>query len=86
MPCLIPTGCYSSPIELDVFHVLFTRILYLFGICRRKVLATHVNSGIDISGEILQCLRPGAWLNDEVIFAAFFCMNFIRLGGDTPRL
>ncbi|KAG6428127.1 hypothetical protein SASPL_112376 [Salvia splendens] len=34
---------------------------------RRKVLATHANSGIDISGEILQCLRPGAWLNDEVI-------------------
>ncbi|KAL1548454.1 Ulp1 peptidase [Salvia divinorum] len=34
---------------------------------RRKVLATHVNSGIDISGEMLQCLRPGAWLNDEVI-------------------
>ncbi|XP_055818317.1 ubiquitin-like-specific protease ESD4 isoform X3 [Solanum dulcamara] len=34
---------------------------------RRKVLATHKNSNIDITGEILQCLRPGAWLNDEVI-------------------
>lgn len=32
---------------------------------RRKVLVTHSN--IDITGEILQCLRPGAWLNDEVI-------------------
>lgn len=28
---------------------------------------THENSNIDITGEILQCLRPGAWLNDEVI-------------------
>ncbi|XP_015064757.1 ubiquitin-like-specific protease ESD4 [Solanum pennellii] len=34
---------------------------------RRKVLAKHENSNIDITGEILQCLRPGAWLNDEVI-------------------
>nr|XP_016497417.1 PREDICTED: ubiquitin-like-specific protease ESD4 isoform X2 [Nicotiana tabacum] len=34
---------------------------------RRKVLVTHENSNIDITGEILQCLRPGAWLNDEVI-------------------
>lgn len=71
MPCLIPTGCYSYSIELDVFHVLSTRILSLFGICRRKVLVTHANSGIDISGELLQCLRPGAWLNDEVIISVF---------------
>ncbi|XP_059280693.1 ubiquitin-like-specific protease ESD4 [Lycium ferocissimum] len=34
---------------------------------RRKVLVTHENSNIDITGEMLQCLRPGAWLNDEVI-------------------
>ncbi|KAG8636567.1 ubiquitin-like-specific protease ESD4 isoform X2 [Manihot esculenta] len=34
---------------------------------RRKVLVTHRNSNIDITGEVLQCLRPGAWLNDEVI-------------------
>ncbi|GFP99899.1 ubiquitin-like-specific protease esd4 [Phtheirospermum japonicum] len=34
---------------------------------RRKVLVSHDNSNIDISGENLQCLRPGAWLNDEVI-------------------
>ncbi|OAY56009.1 ubiquitin-like-specific protease ESD4 isoform X2 [Manihot esculenta] len=33
----------------------------------RKVLVTHKNSNIDITGEILQCLGPGAWLNDEVI-------------------
>ncbi|KAL0388791.1 UNVERIFIED_CONTAM: Ubiquitin-like-specific protease ESD4 [Sesamum radiatum] len=38
---------------------------------RRKVLVTHENSNIDITGEILQCLRPGAWLNDEVIFVLF---------------
>ncbi|GFZ21799.1 cysteine proteinases superfamily protein [Actinidia rufa] len=34
---------------------------------RRKVLVTHENSNIQITGEVLQCLRPGAWLNDEVI-------------------
>ncbi|CAI0466745.1 unnamed protein product [Linum tenue] len=34
---------------------------------RRKLLVAHTNSGIDITGEVLQCLSPGAWLNDEVI-------------------
>ncbi|KNA24354.1 hypothetical protein SOVF_016580, partial [Spinacia oleracea] len=34
---------------------------------RRKILVSHDNSNIQITGEILQCLRPGAWLNDEVI-------------------
>ncbi|XP_076900958.1 ubiquitin-like-specific protease ESD4 [Bidens hawaiensis] len=34
---------------------------------RRKVLLTHDNSNITITGEVLRCLRPGAWLNDEVI-------------------
>lgn len=34
---------------------------------RRKVLVTHENSNIEITGELLHCLRPGAWLNDEVI-------------------
>lgn len=39
---------------------------------RRKVLVTHENSNIDITGEILQCLRPGAWLNDEVLLYASY--------------
>ncbi|XP_050372334.1 ubiquitin-like-specific protease ESD4 [Argentina anserina] len=34
---------------------------------RRKVLVSHENSNIQITGELLQCLRPRAWLNDEVI-------------------
>ncbi|KAI7736070.1 hypothetical protein M8C21_023687 [Ambrosia artemisiifolia] len=34
---------------------------------RRKLLVTHDNSNIAITGEVLRCLRPGAWLNDEVI-------------------
>ncbi|GER52187.1 sentrin-specific protease [Striga asiatica] len=34
---------------------------------RRKILVTHQNSNIDITGEKLQCLKPRAWLNDEVI-------------------
>ncbi|KAK9288513.1 hypothetical protein L1049_016972 [Liquidambar formosana] len=38
-----------------------------FAANRRKVLVTHENSNIEITGEKLLCLRPGAWLNDEVI-------------------
>nr|XP_023876063.1 ubiquitin-like-specific protease ESD4 [Quercus suber]POE81666.1 ubiquitin-like-specific protease esd4 [Quercus suber] len=38
-----------------------------FNTNRRKVLVTHDNSNIEITGELLLCLRPGAWLNDEVI-------------------
>ncbi|XP_061961824.1 ubiquitin-like-specific protease ESD4 [Populus nigra] len=34
---------------------------------RRRVLVSHGNSNIDITGQILHCLAPGAWLNDEVI-------------------
>lgn len=46
-------------------------VLYLIqSICvplfRRKVLVTHATSNIDITGEVLQCLTPSAWLNDEV--------------------
>lgn len=37
----------------------------------RKVLVTHENSNIDITGEILQCLRPGGWLNDEIVNVYF---------------
>ncbi|MED6187376.1 hypothetical protein PIB30_075830 [Stylosanthes scabra] len=38
-----------------------------FSTSRRKILVTHEESNIEISGEKFQCLRPGAWLNDEVI-------------------
>ncbi|KAI3986046.1 hypothetical protein MKX01_039128 [Papaver californicum] len=34
---------------------------------RRKVLVAHENSNIEITGELLRCLTPGGWLNDEVI-------------------
>ncbi|XP_038694179.1 ubiquitin-like-specific protease ESD4 isoform X2 [Tripterygium wilfordii] len=34
---------------------------------RRRVLVSHEKSNIEITGQILWCLRPGAWLNDEVI-------------------
>ncbi|OMO53672.1 Peptidase C48, SUMO/Sentrin/Ubl1 [Corchorus capsularis] len=33
----------------------------------RKMLVLHKASSIEIRGEVLQCLRPGQWLNDEVI-------------------
>ncbi|KAF7837813.1 ubiquitin-like-specific protease ESD4 [Senna tora] len=38
-----------------------------FSANRKKVLVVHEISNIGITGEILKCLRPGAWLNDEVI-------------------
>ncbi|KAJ0234436.1 Ulp1 protease family [Hirschfeldia incana] len=34
---------------------------------RMKVLVLHKNSGIEIRGETLQCLKRCAWLNDDVI-------------------
>lgn len=34
---------------------------------RREVLVSHESSSIEITRESLQCLKPGAWLNDEVI-------------------
>ncbi|GMJ05454.1 EARLY IN SHORT DAYS 4 [Hibiscus trionum] len=33
----------------------------------KRILVSHENSSIDIRGEVLQCLKPGSWLNDEVI-------------------
>lgn len=58
-----------SSINLEVYDLLFLiSISSLLKIYRRKVLIAHENSCIDITGEILQCLKPGAWLNDEVIF------------------
>uniref|UniRef100_A0A7N0T1Z3 Ubiquitin-like protease family profile domain-containing protein n=1 Tax=Kalanchoe fedtschenkoi TaxID=63787 RepID=A0A7N0T1Z3_KALFE len=34
---------------------------------RNKRLVSHQKSGIEITGEAIQCLRPRTWLNDEVI-------------------
>lgn len=48
-------------------HSCYNIIVYAC-FCRRKVLVSHENSSIDIRGEILQCLKPGGWLNDEVVF------------------
>ncbi|KAK8947141.1 Ubiquitin-like-specific protease ESD4 [Platanthera zijinensis] len=41
--------------------------LALFNGSSSEVLVTHESSNIVITREVLQCLRPGAWLNDEVI-------------------
>ncbi|XP_014510319.1 ubiquitin-like-specific protease ESD4 isoform X2 [Vigna radiata var. radiata] len=38
-----------------------------FSANRRKILVAHEKSCIEVSGEKFQCLRPGAWLNDELI-------------------
>ncbi|XP_020227059.1 ubiquitin-like-specific protease ESD4 [Cajanus cajan] len=42
-------------------------VAHAFSSNRWKILVNHEKSGIEISGEKFQCLRPGAWLNDEVI-------------------
>ncbi|KAL3690661.1 hypothetical protein R1sor_004312 [Riccia sorocarpa] len=39
----------------------------LHGPDRNKVLIFHKKSGIDVTRSVMQCLLPGAWLNDEVI-------------------
>ncbi|KAL5983760.1 hypothetical protein ACLOJK_017851 [Asimina triloba] len=39
----------------------------LGGSNRRECLVFHKRSNITITGELLRCLRPPAWLNDEVI-------------------
>ncbi|CAJ2662161.1 unnamed protein product [Trifolium pratense] len=38
-----------------------------FSTNRKKILVTHESSNIEIAGEKIRCLLPGAWLNDEVI-------------------
>lgn len=34
---------------------------------RGKLLVNHASSNIDITGEIIMCLKPKSWLNDDVI-------------------
>ncbi|RZC80772.1 hypothetical protein C5167_043345 [Papaver somniferum] len=38
---------------------------------RQKILVAHQHSNIEITGHILQCLKPRGWLNDEVIDVYF---------------
>ncbi|MQL94373.1 hypothetical protein Taro_027028 [Colocasia esculenta] len=38
-----------------------------FHLRSHEVLVLHESSNIEITREVIQCLRPGAWLNDEVI-------------------
>ncbi|KAF2289171.1 hypothetical protein GH714_029221 [Hevea brasiliensis] len=51
---------------------------------RQKVLVTHKNSNIDITGEILQCLGPGAWLNDEQL-PVKLRLKDLRMSGEVLR-
>lgn len=53
-------SCYNLFAEWDVNYCHFI-------FCRGRVLVTHENSNIDITGKVLQCLGPGKWLNDEVM-------------------
>ncbi|KAG2272685.1 hypothetical protein Bca4012_085749 [Brassica carinata] len=44
-----------------------TAVKQAFSANAQDILVTHENSSIDITGEKLRCLKPGQWLNDEVI-------------------
>ncbi|ESQ49344.1 hypothetical protein EUTSA_v10020659mg [Eutrema salsugineum] len=44
-----------------------TAVKHAFSANIQNMLVTHKNSNIDITGENLRCLKPGQWLNDEVI-------------------
>ncbi|RDX86660.1 Ubiquitin-like-specific protease ESD4, partial [Mucuna pruriens] len=54
-----PFVALTSEEEAEVEHAFFTN--------RWRILVTHENSNIEITGEKLQCLRLNGWLNDEVI-------------------
>ena len=41
---------------------------YRFRLPKHEVLVLHEASNIEITRDIIQCLRHGAWLNDEVIY------------------
>ncbi|KAL2459653.1 Ubiquitin-like-specific protease ESD4 [Forsythia ovata] len=59
----VPKECFMPLTEEEEAQVAWA----LSNSNRRRILVSHKNSNIDITGEILQCLKPGAWLNDEVI-------------------
>ncbi|PWA83545.1 Peptidase C48, SUMO/Sentrin/Ubl1 [Artemisia annua] len=74
--CQKPCPVKKEEEEEDVVHDLFSPLTEeeeemvanaLSYSNRKKVLVNHENSNIMITGEALQCLRPRAWLNDEVI-------------------
>ncbi|KAF8085166.1 hypothetical protein N665_0678s0022 [Sinapis alba] len=44
-----------------------TAVKQAFSANVQNILVTHENSNIDITGETLRCLKPGQWLNDEVV-------------------
>ncbi|KAJ4867631.1 Ubiquitin-like-specific protease 1A [Raphanus sativus] len=44
-----------------------TAVKQAFSANVQNILVTHESSNIDISVEKLRCLKPGQWLNDEVI-------------------
>lgn len=46
---------------------------------RMKVLVLHKNSGIEIRGESLQCLKLCAWLNDDVVVILFSHFSYVFL-------
>ncbi|CAN6468104.1 unnamed protein product [Victoria cruziana] len=66
----------TKPAKKDEFHKPFSPLtdeeeeevtVALTGSNRRECLVFHESSNIEITRNILQCLLPGAWLNDEVI-------------------
>ncbi|KAF8085167.1 hypothetical protein N665_0678s0022 [Sinapis alba] len=61
----------EEPVEDEPFRPLSkedeTAVKQAFSANVQNILVTHENSNIDITGETLRCLKPGQWLNDEVV-------------------
>lgn len=60
----IPTSAAFTPLSNEEEEEVHEA---LNGANRHQVLVRHEPSNIDLSRAALQCLKPGAWLNDEVI-------------------
>ena len=53
---------YLASVSLYI-NSIFTRGLILY---RSEILVLHEETNIEVTRAIMQCLLPGAWLNDEV--------------------
>ncbi|KAI3864572.1 hypothetical protein MKX03_017029 [Papaver bracteatum] len=54
-----------TEVEQNQVSIAFARVN------RQKILVVHQHSNIEITGQILQSLKPRGWLNDEVINVYF---------------
>ena len=68
-------GANRYPVDwIEVYNLEILRLTFNF--CHRhQVLVQHERSNIDLTRAAIQCLKPGAWLNDDVSFTSFLNMR-----------